>query len=44
MKTQLVIESFVENAYLKERKQIYSLSLLQALPCKMVVQEKEGMC
>jgi len=40
-KTQLVIESFVENVYLKKIKLIYSPSLLWALPYKMVVQEKE---
>jgi len=39
----LVIESLVENVYWKKMKMIYSLSLLQALPYEMVVQEKEGM-
>ena len=40
---QLIIEGLVVNVCLKKRKQIYFLSFLQALPCKMVVQEKEGM-
>ena len=41
METQLVIEGLIANACLKKRKQIYFLSLLQALLCKKVVQEKE---
>ena len=37
----MLSQRLVENAYLLKKRRIYSLSLLQALPYKMVVQEKE---
>ena len=38
----MLSQKLVENVYLLKKRRIYSLSLLQVLPYKMVIQEKEG--